>query len=75
MSLAVWIHIIIGTIGMTIAIIEYIKEKGHKKVLYGGSINEYNINELNKIEQLDGFLVGSNSVDYQKFKKIIEVVK
>ena len=27
MSLAVWIHIIVGTIGMTIAIIEYIKDE------------------------------------------------
>ena len=27
MSLAVWMKIIVGTIGMTIAIIEYIKEE------------------------------------------------
>ena len=32
MSLAVWIHIIIGTIGMTIAIIEYIKDETRKRI-------------------------------------------
>ena len=56
-------------------IIDFIKEKGHKKVLYGGSINEENINKLNEIENIDGFLIGSRSVDTEKFKKIIEVVK
>lgn len=58
-----------------IKIINFIKEKGHKKVLYGGSITEENINRLNEIENIDGFLVGSRSVDTKKFKKIIEVVK
>jgi hypothetical protein len=35
MSLAVWIYIIIGTLGMTIAIIEYIKDeiRNRKKLM------------------------------------------
>ena len=31
MSLAVWMKIIVGTIGMTIAIIEYIKDEIRKR--------------------------------------------
>lgn len=53
-----------------------IKENYNKdiKVLYGGSINSTNINELNSIEILDGFLVGKSSTDPIEFNKIIEVV-
>lgn len=56
-------------------IIKYIKNKGHKKVLYGGSINENNIKDLNKINSIDGFLIGSSAYNTHKLKKIIEVVK
>ena len=56
-------------------IVEYIKSKGHKKVLYGGSINEENIKDLNKINIIDGYLIGSRAYNTEKFKKIIEVVK
>ena len=44
------------------------------KILYGGSINETNIEELKDIKNLDGFLVGSSSCEVDKFCKIIEVV-
>ena len=43
------------------------------KVLYGGSVNEKNITELNKIKNLDGYLVGGASTNPEKFLKIIEV--
>ncbi|MFQ3307627.1 MAG: triosephosphate isomerase [Candidatus Midichloriaceae bacterium] len=36
------------------------------KFLYGGSVNEKNIQELNKINSLDGFLVGGASIDINK---------
>lgn len=42
-------------------------------VLYGGSVNEKNIETLNEIENVDGFLIGGASTDSGKFKKIIEV--
>ena len=45
------------------------------KVLYGGSVNEKNINELNKIDVLSGFLVGGASLDINKVLKIKEVVE
>lgn len=60
--------------------IQYIKDlvkKEYKtdiKVIYGGSIDEKNIHEINKIKNLDGVLVGKNSTDALKFLHIIEVV-
>lgn len=42
-------------------------------VMYGGSINEHNIEELNQIQNVAGFLVGGASMDAKRFLKIIEV--
>lgn len=42
-------------------------------VLYGGSINSKNIEELNKIENCNGFLVGGSSLKVKELFKIIEV--
>ena len=42
-------------------------------VLYGGSVNEKNIEKLNTIPNVSGFLVGGASTDPEKFLKIIEV--
>lgn len=43
-------------------------------VLYGGSVNDENIENLNKIPNVGGYLVGGASTKPDKFKKIIEVV-
>lgn len=43
-------------------------------ILYGGSINENNIKTLNKIENVDGFLVGSSASNPEILIKIIEVI-
>lgn len=42
------------------------------KVLYGGSVNANNIVELNKIESVDGYLIGKSSTDPQEFLNIIK---
>ncbi len=42
------------------------------KVLYGGSVNTKNIDNLKKIHSLDGFLIGGAS---QNSKKLIDIVK
>jgi len=61
-------------------IIKYIKEVVNEtygfipKVLYGGSINENNINDLNTIDIVDGFLVGGACLVPDKFIKIIETI-
>ena len=56
-------------------IIKFIKSKFKKKppkILYGGSVNTQNINDLKKINSLDGFLIGGAS---QNAKKFIDIVK
>ena len=42
------------------------------KVLYGGSVNPKNINELKLIKNIDGFLIGGASQDAKKFIDIIK---
>lgn len=44
------------------------------RIIYGGSVNEQNIKELNQIKNISGFLVGGASNDAKKFLKIIEEV-
>ena len=53
--------------------INFIKKKVRNiKVLYGGSVNPKNINELKLIKNIDGFLVGGASQDAKKFIDIIK---
>ncbi|MCI8545014.1 MAG: triose-phosphate isomerase [Bacilli bacterium] len=42
-------------------------------VIYGGSVNDQNIKDLNTIPNVSGFLVGGASTDVKKFLKIVEV--
>lgn len=57
-------------------IVKESKEYDNIPVLYGGSVNEKNIKELNKIKNLFGFLVGGASTDTNKILPIItEVLK
>jgi len=44
------------------------------KVIYGGSINEKNINNFNEIKELNGFLVGSASINPNRFIEIINKI-
>ncbi len=53
--------------------VNYIKSLTNSKVLYGGSINAHNIDELKTIKNLDGFLIGKASIDAQEVIKILEV--
>ena len=55
--------------------VEFIKSKfkdKKPKILYGGSVNPQNINDLKKINNIDGFLIGGAS---QNVKKFIDIVK
>ena len=51
--------------------INFIKKIKKFKVLYGGSVNPKNINQLKLINNIDGFLVGGASQDSKKFIDII----
>ena len=53
--------------------ISFIKKRlKNTKILYGGSVNENNINTLKSISNIDGFLVGGASQDSKKFIDIIK---
>ena len=53
--------------------IHFIKKKiKNFKVLYGGSVNQKNINILKTINNIDGFLIGGASQDSKKFIDIIK---
>ena len=53
--------------------ISFIKnEKKNHKVLYGGSVNPKNINQLKSINNIDGYLIGGASQDPKKFIDIIK---
>ena len=44
------------------------------KVLYGGSLNEENIKRINKIKNLDGYIIGKNSVNIDKISAIMNEI-
>lgn len=44
-------------------------------ILYGGSVNSETISLLEELEELDGYLIGGASLDIEKLKKLIEVIK
>lgn len=60
--------------------ITYIKQlvsemyKKDIKVIYGGSINEKNIMNLKNVNELDGFLIGSASINPTQFTQIINKI-
>jgi triosephosphate isomerase len=46
-----------------------------KPLLYGGSVNAANIKEISSIQNVDGVLVGSASLDVNNFAALIKAVK
>ncbi len=42
------------------------------KILYGGSVNPSNVNDLMKMKDIDGALVGGASLDAEKFVQIVK---
>ncbi len=42
------------------------------KILYGGSVNTENIDDLMNVSQVDGVLVGGASLKFESFKRIVE---
>ena len=61
---------------LVIYIKNMIKEKYgvNAVVIYGGNVNLSNIDELNQIKDLDGFLIGSSSTKVNEFNNIISKV-
>ena len=44
-------------------------------LFYGGSVDENSVKELSTIPLLDGFLIGSASADFGKFKNILNKMR
>ena len=42
-------------------------------LIYGGSVSETTISQLKGITELQGFLIGSASLEFQKFQKIVSL--
>ncbi len=49
----------------------YIRTLNHNKILYGGSVNEKNYEEILNIPNVDGLLIGGASLEIEKFGKIM----
>lgn len=45
------------------------------KVVYGGSVNLENIEFLNQIEEIDGYLIGGASLKIEELRKIVEILE
>jgi len=61
-----------------LTLIKQFLQKNYKKdfpVLYGGSVDDKNIERLNKIPNLDGFLVGKAGLSIEKVETMMEVLK
>ena len=52
-------------------VIKNLFKKQKTKIIYGGSVNNKNINNLKQINEIDGFLIGGASQNSKKFIDII----
>ena len=58
--------------------VDFIKKKFKgklPKILYGGSVNPQNINQLKTIQDLNGFLIGGASLDAKHFLDVYNFMK
>lgn len=62
---------IISVLAAVKKIMKTCKEFHQFRFLYGGTVTSGTISELKKIENLDGFLIGKASTDFQELKKIV----
>lgn len=55
---------------------QYLEQKNpdaRYHLLYGGSVDEKTVHTITSIPQVDGFLIGSASLDFQKIEKIVSL--
>jgi triosephosphate isomerase len=52
-----------------------IKKKINKPLLYGGSVKPSNLDEILKIPNVDGALIGTSSWEVESFKQMIKITK
>jgi len=56
-------------------VVSELYKKINVRVLYGGSVNSNNADQLIKIPKVDGFLIGGASLDVESFSSIIQIVE
>ena len=56
-------------------VVSELYEKINVRVLYGGSVNSSNADQLIKIPKVDGFLIGGASLDVESFSSIVQIVE
>jgi triosephosphate isomerase len=56
-------------------VVSNLYEKINVRVLYGGSVNSNNANQLIKVPKVDGFLIGGASLDVGSFSSIVQIVE
>lgn len=56
-------------------VVSNLYEKINVRVLYGGSVNSGNANQLIKVPKVDGFLIGGASLDVKSFSSIVQIVE
>lgn len=56
-------------------VVSHLYEKINVRVLYGGSVNSDNANQLIKVPKVDGFLIGGASLDVKSFSSIVQIVE
>jgi triosephosphate isomerase len=49
-------------------------ESNNVPIIYGGSVNSGNADELINVHAVNGFLIGGASLDVDKFVEIINIV-
>lgn len=54
-------------------IFAWLSQKTNHRLIYGGSVSPENAATLSAIVHLDGFLIGSASLDFQNFEKIVSL--
>ena len=53
----------------------YDEDRPNIRLFYGGSVDENSVEELSSISLLDGFLIGSASADFDKFKNMLNKMR
>jgi len=66
---------VVATVEDITTIHNLLKEKISAPILYGGSVKPSNLDEILKIENVDGSLIGTSSWDFESFKQMIEITK
>ena len=70
-----YIEDVLSYINNLIKELYYDEDRPNIRLFYGGSVDENSVEELSSISLLDGFLIGSASADFEKFKNMLNKMR